>query len=180
MNVGERIRELREQKGFSLRKVADMAQVSASLMSQIETAKVDPSLSTLRKIAVALDMPLFYFVLENHNRPTVMVKRGERRKVVFPNAGLEYEIIHSDLLKKMGIMIGTLARGGATSEELMDHPGEECLVILEGVMRVQVGEESIQLEAGDSFYFDSSIPHRLYNEQKQECKFYLIITPPKF
>jgi quercetin dioxygenase-like cupin family protein len=180
MNVGERIRELRQQKGFSLRKVAEKSNLSSSLISQIETAKVDPSLSTMRKIAVALDVPLFYLVLDNHTRPSLMVKKSERRKVVFPKAGLEYEIIHSDLLKKMGIMIGTLAKGGATSEETMNHPGEECLIILEGVMRVQVGDQTIELQAGDSFYFDSSIPHRLYNEQDRECKFYLIITPPKF
>ncbi len=55
MNVAERIRTLRKQKDLSLRKVAAACNISASLLSQIETGRVDPSLNTLRKIAQALD-----------------------------------------------------------------------------------------------------------------------------
>lgn len=180
MNVGERIRELRQQKGLSLRKLAGMSGVSPSLLSQVETCKVDPSLSTLRKIASALDVALFYFVLEHPSDVSRLVKKSQRRMVVFPKAGLQYEIIHSDLQKKMGIHIGTLRPGGATSDEPLAHGGEECLVVLEGTMEVEIGEETIRLGTGDSLYFDSSVPHRLHNERDQECRFYLIITPPKF
>ena len=180
MNIGERIRELREQKGLSLRKLAEMAKVSASLISQIETGRVDPSLSTLRKVALTLDVPLFLLVMEEPWEGTRLVKKKERRQVVFPNSGLDYEIIHSDLQKKMGIHIGTLKKGGETSDEPLVHEGEECLIILDGRMKVQIGEEVIRLEPGDSLYFDSSIPHKLSNEDDQDCKFYLIITPPKF
>ena len=165
---------------MSLRKVAEQAKVSASLISQIETGRVDPSLSTLRKIALTLDVPLFFLVMEEPWEGTRLVKKKERRQVLFPNSGLDYEIIHSDLQKKMGVHVGTLKKGGETSDELLVHEGEECLVILEGWMKVQIGEEVIRLEAGDSLYFDSSIPHRLSNEDDQDCKFYLIITPPKF
>ncbi|MBW1713912.1 MAG: cupin domain-containing protein, partial [Deltaproteobacteria bacterium] len=82
--------------------------------------------------------------------------------------------------KRMGIHIGTLQKGGATSDIPLAHDGEECLIILDGWMKVEVGEETLELEPGDSLYFESSIPHRLSNERDQECKFYLIITPPKF
>ncbi len=180
MNIGKRIRDVRENKGQTIRKVAAASGVSASLISQIETGKVDPSLSTLRKIAIALDAPLFSFVLADDCGPTRLIRRENRRLVVFPKGGLQYEVIHSDQNKKMAIMIGTLTAGGATSDSPLGHPGEECLVMLDGVMRVEVGEEVIELVEGDSLYFDSSIAHRLCNEQKNECKFYLIITPPKF
>ena len=180
MSVGERIREIREQKSISVRGLAGMAEVSPSLVSQIETGKVDPSLSTLRKIALALDVALFSLVLADSSQPTRIVRREERRTVVFPKAGLDYEIIHSDFNYKMAFMIGTLSPGGATSETLLNHPGEECLLTLEGVLTVHVGEETLELHEGDSLYFDSSIPHRLSNEGQGGCKFYLIITPPKF
>ena len=180
MKVGDRIRVIREEKGLSLRKVAALCDASASLLSQIETSRVDPSLSTLRKIARALDVPVFYLVLDRSVETAGLVKRAQRRTVAFPKGGLEYEIIYSDLRKKMGIHIGTLKAGGMTSEEPLGHDGEECIVILKGKMKVQAGTDLISLEVGDSFYFDSSIPHRLFNERSSECKFYLIITPPKF
>ncbi len=181
MNVAERIRTLRKQKDLSLRKVAATCNISASLLSQIETGRVDPSLNTLRKIAQALDVPLFQLVLEEQQGGmSGLVKKQQRRMVVFPLSGLQYEIIHSDLQKKMGIHIGTLNPGGMTSEEPLAHPGEECLIILGGRMKVEMRGEAIELGPKDSLYFDSSIPHRLYNERKTDCTFYLIITPPKF
>ncbi len=180
MAVARRIRELREEKALSVRGLAAASGISPSMLSQIETEKVDPSLSTLRKLALALDVPLFYLVLEQASPPARLVKEGDRRRVVFPRAGLVYEIIHSDLQKKMGIMIGTLEPGGATSDEPLGHGGEECLVMLSGRMMIRVGQETMELEGGDSLYFDSSVPHRLFNAGEQPCTFYLIITPPKF
>lgn len=180
MNVAKRIRTLRNQRDLSLRRVAHACSISASLLSQIETGRVDPSLNTLRKIAQALDVPLFQLVLEEQGRASGLVKKRQRRMVVFPMSGLRYEIIHSDLQKKMGIHIGTLAPGGMTSEEPLAHPGEECLIVLAGRMKVEMRGEAIELGPQDSLYFDSSIPHRLCNEKKTDCIFYLIITPPKF
>lgn len=180
MNVGARIRILREEKSLSLRKVAGISGISPSLLSQIETNRVDPSLSTLRKIAKALDVHVFRFLLEGLLDPTGLVKKKERRIVAFPQGGLQYEIIHSDPKKKMGIHIGTLKPGGMTSEEPLAHQGEECIIVTAGIMNVEIVDTITVLETGDSLYFDSSIPHRLYNEQKKDCVFYLIITPPKF
>ncbi len=180
MDVSERIRTLRKQKNLSLRKVADACSISASLLSQIETGRVDPSLNTLRKLAQALDVPLFQLVLEEQGGTSGLVRKRQRRMVVFPISGLQYEIIHSDPQKKMGIHIGKLNPGGMTSEEPLAHPGEECLIVLGGRMKVEMRGEAIELGPQDSLYFDSSIPHRLYNERKTDCTFYLIITPPKF
>jgi transcriptional regulator with XRE-family HTH domain len=180
MIEGKRIKEYREQIKLSLRKLAGMSEISPSMLSQIESGKVDPSLSTLRKIAIALDVPLFYLVLDNSTPTHKKIKLSESRLVVFPNDGLEYKIIHSDQQKKMGIHIGTLKKGGATSHDLLAHEGEECLIILAGSMEVVFENETIKLEKGESLYFDSSIPHRLQNRLDEDCQFYLIITPPKF
>lgn len=180
MTLGHRIRKFREEKGLTLRKLAIIADISSSLMSQIENNKVDPSLSTLRKIAQALDIPVFYLVMEESSNHSMLVKKNKRKRVVFPKGDLRYEILHSDYQKKMGVMIGTLSRGGFTSEVRLSHDGEECLVIIDGILKVELPHETLQMEKGDSLYFDSSIPHRLYNDQKKDCQFYLIITPPKF
>jgi transcriptional regulator with XRE-family HTH domain len=180
VNVGRKIRELRKSKSLSLKQVAAGAGVSPSLVSQIENNRVDPSLSTLRKIALTIGVPVFALVAESGPEDASLIPREKRRRVSFPRGGLEYEIIHSELTKKMGIMIGTLQPGGMTSEEPLAHDGEECLVILNGSLRVEFQQSHRELKAGDSLYFDSSAPHRLVNLHKRVCRYYLIITPPKF
>lgn len=180
VNVGHRIRVIRKAKGLPLKQLAEGAGVSPSLVSQIENNRVDPSLSTLRKIALTMGVPVFALIAESHPEDASLVPRAKRRRVSFPGGGLEYEVIHSELTKKMGIMIGTLQPGGMTSEEPLAHDGEECLVILKGSLRVEFQQGQRELKEGDSLYFDSSAPHRLVNLHKKTCRFYLIITPPKF
>ena len=180
VNVGQKIRELRKAKGLSLKQVAEGAGVSASLVSQVENNRVDPSLSTLRKIALTLGVPVFALIAESSPEDASLISKENRRRVNFPGGGLEYEIIHSELTKKMGIMIGTLQPDGMTSEEPLAHDGEECLVILKGAVRVEFQQSRRELKEGDSLYFDSSAPHRLVNPYKKTCQYYLIITPPKF
>jgi transcriptional regulator with XRE-family HTH domain len=179
-NLGRRIRELRLSRGFSLKQLAAGAGVSASLVSQIENDRVDPSLSTLRKIALTMGVPVFALIAESAPDEASFVPRSKRRRVSFPQGGPEYEIIHSDVAKKMAVMIGTLPPGGVTSEEPLPHDGEECLVILKGCVRVEFHAGGRELKEGDSLYFDSSAPHRLVNPGRTACRYYLIITPPKF
>ena len=180
MSVGKRIKEHRESRGFSVRGLADKAGLSPSMISQIECGKVDPSLSTLRTLALTLDVPMFFLVLEDHTPSPQTVTLGRGRKVLFPDDGLEYEILHSDQQKLMGVHIGVLHPKGRTSEGLLPHEGEECLIVLEGSMEVVFEHETIALSAGESLYFDSSVPHRLQNPNPDDCRFYLIISPPKF
>jgi transcriptional regulator with XRE-family HTH domain len=180
VNVGRKIRELRKSRGLPLKQLAEGAGVSPSLISQVENNRVDPSLSTLRKIALTMGVPVFALIAESSPDEASLVPKAKRRRVNFPGGGLEYEIIHSELTKKMGIMIGTLQPGGMTSEEPLAHDGEECLVILKGALRVEFQQSQRELKEGDSLYFDSSAPHRLVNPHKKICQFYLIITPPKF
>jgi len=180
INLGRRIRDLRLSRSFSLKQLAAGAGVSASLVSQIENNRVDPSLSTLRKIALTMGVPVFALIAESVPDEPSLVTQAKRRRVSFPQGGPEYEIIHSELTKKMGIMIGTLPPGGMTSEEPLPHEGEECLVILKGGVRVEFQNSRRELKEGDSLYFDSSAPHRLVNPGRKPCRYYLIITPPKF
>ena len=180
MSVGKRIKEHRKSRGFSVRKLAENAGLSPSMISQIESGKVDPSLTTLRNLAIALDVPMFYLVLEDQTPSPQKVALGQGRMVVFPDDGLEYEILHSDQQKRMGIHIGTLHQGGSTGADLLPHTGEECLMVLDGILEVVFEHEVISLLAGESLYFDSSVPHRLRNEHAKDCRFYLIISPPKF
>lgn len=180
VDIGQRIKHIRNQRGLTSRKLAEASGISASLLSQIESGRVDPSVSSLRKIAAGLDVQLFHLVLDDHVGPDYLVRAENRKKAVFPSIGLEYEIVHSHHQKKMGIMVGRLSPGGRTNEEPAGHQGEECVIVITGRMTIDLGLDIVRLGPGDSFYFDSSIPHTLTNDGGGDCRFYLIITPPRF
>ena len=112
MSVGERIREIREQKNITVRGLAGFPRFPPAWSARSRRARSTRPLSTLRKIALALDVALFNLVLADNSEPTRIVRKEDRRTVIFPKAGLDYEIIHSDSNNKMAFMIGNLAPGG--------------------------------------------------------------------
>ena len=158
VNLGRRIRELRLGRSFSLKQLAASAGCTASLVAQIENNRVDPSLSTLRKIALTMGVPVFALIAESVPDEASFV-RSNAVGSASSRGGPEYEIIHSELTEKMAV-IGTLPPGGMTSEDPLPHDGEECLVILKGCVRVEFQAGGRELREGDSLYFDSSAPHR--------------------
>ncbi len=81
--------------------------------------KVDSPLSTVRNIPIAPDVPLFSLVLTNGPAPKRFIRNQERRLVVFPNAGLRYDVIDADL-NKPAVMMGSLPNG-ASSETMLNH-----------------------------------------------------------
>jgi Mannose-6-phosphate isomerase len=85
-----------------------------------------------------------------------------------------------DLTRTIEMMVGKVQPGGVTCEEPLSHFGEENLVVTQGKMKIQVGEDFYLLEEGDSIYYQSSIPHKIWNEGAEELIFVSAITPPAF
>ncbi|MGQ9515816.1 MAG: helix-turn-helix domain-containing protein, partial [Anaerolineae bacterium] len=107
MVIGERIRKRRTELRMSLREVAEKAGVTASFLSQIERELADPSIKSLRRIAEALDVPVFYFLSdEQEHRP--VVRRHERKKLTLPRSQVTYELLTPDLNRKMEMFIGRI------------------------------------------------------------------------
>ncbi len=78
------------------------------------------------------------------------------------------------------MMMARLEPGAVTCDEPLTHPGEENIVVLQGSMKIQVGEEVYFLEEGDSIYYFSSIPHKIWSTGKEDLIFVSAITPPAF
>lgn len=172
-----RIRELRQHKKLSLRKLAELAQVSPGLISQVERGLTQPSLDTLRQIARALDTPLFSLLEDNLER--VAVVREHERMTLHSASGVQYRRI-SPGFGKIEILEGFLPPGGASVGERWSHPAEECVVVTQGRLMVDVDGHIHCLETGDSCYFDSSLPHAYRNPYDQDVRFIVAITPPSY
>ncbi|NLS45361.1 MAG: cupin domain-containing protein [Firmicutes bacterium] len=177
--LGERIRKKRKERDKSLSELSELTGLTASFLSQVERDVTEPSITSLRKIARALDVPIFYFLLDTEEQSPVV--RAENRKVLkFPQSDQTFELLTPDLSGQMELMIATLKPNTATCDEPLTHPGEECTFVLEGEMGIEIGEDNYHLKQGDSIYFYCTIPHKITNVGKTDLVFVSVMTPPSF
>jgi transcriptional regulator with XRE-family HTH domain len=180
--IGDRLRATRQERGLSLRELAERLGVSPSLISQVETGRARPSVSTLYAIAnelnVSLDELLFPDADPSRGRtlarvpavargtmPRDPVQRAGTRKAIRLGSGVVWERLTSESLADAEFLHVTYEVGGAScpEHEFQRHNGQEWGYVLSGRLGVTIGFDDHQLQAGDAIAFESSIPHRLYN-----------------
>jgi DNA-binding XRE family transcriptional regulator/quercetin dioxygenase-like cupin family protein len=177
--IGARIRQLRTERGLTLAQLAAATGVSSGLISQVERDLADPSLETLRKIAKVLDLPLFSLFQEPDGEAVAVVRRGGRMVVKSPAGGISYTRV-SPGHGRLEVLEGHLLPGGSSAAEPWTHPSEECVLVLRGRLVVEVAGAEHLLEAGDSCYFDSALPHRYLNPGDEPADFLIAATPPSY
>jgi transcriptional regulator with XRE-family HTH domain len=167
LNLGQKIKNLRQRRGMTLQQVAEKASLSEPLLSQIEGEVVAPPVATLLKISKGLGVNIGYFFQDQETeKHAVVVPQNERKKV--------FRRIHEDP-SKVGYYYESLAYPKAEKhmepfhvtfevkkkEDLLffTHRGEEFIYVLDGQLEFNYENETYSLGAGDSLYFDSSIPH---------------------
>lgn len=177
--LGRRIRERRLELGLTQSSVADAAGLTKSFVSQIERGYTAPSISTLRGIAKALEVSMFFFFQEDRGNHTV-VRSHERASIRNLGANLYYELLTPDLQRNIQMIWLHMEPGQVTSDMPRSHEGEECALVLEGTVEVEVGGVFHVLYAGDSISFDSGLPHRVRNVGPTPATLISAITPPSF
>jgi transcriptional regulator with XRE-family HTH domain len=175
--VGEVIREARRGR-YSLEDLAQRAGVSAGFLSQLERGLSNPSMTTLTKIAAALDLPLGQFFQGPQLEGRMVVRAAARRKLVLPHEGLVYEILTPDLRGSLAMLLSTIGPGFDNSDEPFQHRGEECVFLLSGSLDVVVAGQAFSLEAGDSVRYDPSLPHWFRNRSTEPAQIVGAVTPP--
>jgi transcriptional regulator with XRE-family HTH domain len=177
--LGSKIRKLRRSKGLSLADLAEKINKTSSYLSQVERGLAEPSITALREIASALDIPIFYFLLDNEKHNSV-VRKNERKVLQFPGSHLTFELISPDLSHQMEIIRARIEPGSCTCDKPLSHRGEECTLVVEGKMEIQIGDKKFILEEGDSIYYIASIPHKITSIGDKDLVFVSSITPPEF
>lgn len=189
LELGREIRALRLQAGLTLQSLARAAGVSQSLISQIERGLASPSITTLRRIAASLNVPIAALFLgsgEASNGETDMlgrrlvVRRRERKGLHVPKSKIAYELLTPDLNRKIEFIWIEYQPGAVTNPAPMSHPGEENAVCLEGSVVVTIDGQEFVLNAGDSISFDSGRPHQVENRTDRRAVLISAITPPAF
>lgn len=185
-DVGPRLRAHREQRGLSLRELARRLGVSPSAISQIETGKSRPSVSTLYSIVSELGMSLDELFGAQKPAPPASaptpatparrpprgqkqaerhVERADSRATIDLESGVRWERLTPGPDHDLDFLFVTYDVGGSSSEgnRSIRHSGHEYGLILSGTLEVTVGFDHYVLGPGDSISFDSTVPHHLTN-----------------
>jgi transcriptional regulator with XRE-family HTH domain len=185
IRVGEKIKELREKKGLSLKDLSDLTGFSTAPLSQMENHLVSPSLGTIIKLARALGVRVGDFLGESEGEPFSIVRKDERKKVSrFASKdgvkyGYSYESLGYDKKDRcMEPFIVTLEPATVKPSKTSVHEGEEFIFVLEGEMKVVLGNHTDVLYPGDSIYYDSAIPHRVECHQNKITKILAVLYAP--
>ena len=179
---GEKLRDVREKQGLTLKDIAGKLEVSESYISQIERNLVSPSLDTLLRLCEVLGIdPEYLFKEYRKKRAVDLVRSGERHTQSMP--GMRYERLSSppDMEEAHSIEAFLLhvEPGSERGSREYGHPGREWGLVLEGSAVLELGGENYTLEAGDSISFKTEYPHTLRNAGKAPLKAVWIITPPR-
>ncbi len=178
--VGPRIRLARTSMGKTLEELACKVGVTRSFLSQVERSLAYPSLTTLRRIASELGVPVFLLLSDGSSPRNALVRKAERHNLFLPDATTSYQLLSPDLNRKIEMIFTTLRVGSASCEEPLSHSGEECAFLIKGKVGVKVGTEEFVLNEGDTLYFDSTSPHRIVNLGDVPAEIISAITPPSF
>ena len=181
-NFGEKLRIVREHKGYTLKTVARAAGVSESLVSQIERNHVSPAIDTLLALAEVLDINLeFLFEEYRRNRPVNIIRASERP--VSKEEDVSYELIarpekddKENAVESYIIMVPVDSR---THRGSYGHVGREFGIIMQGRAKLKYEDNEYILEEGDSVSFPASCPHVVENIGKNELIAFWGVTPPQ-
>lgn len=176
--IGERLAELRKQRQYSQRKVAELAGLTHSAVSTVEQNKVSPSISTLHKLLGVYGLSLADFFAEQESISTpasIVIESSER--VQLGSQGVSLELIHGKQKDvTLGMLIETYAPGSSTGERL-SHSGEEVGTVLEGSVEITYGGETYTLNAGQSYSIDNAVPHTFSNKGEVPARLISAHTP---
>jgi len=171
LTIGQTIRDLRNNKGMTLGELAAKVNVSPSLISQLERGGVNPSISLLKLIADALQVPLFSLFDKEETKaeePSPLMMSNERKRVT--TGGVHFNLLSRNHDLGCEFIYNEWPPGSSTGKEKYVHEGIECGLLLEGELEVELGERTYHLKPGDSITYRSDIPHRLNNRGKKTAR----------
>jgi transcriptional regulator with XRE-family HTH domain len=193
--LGRTVRKFRRSKGVTLQQVADASNLSKSFISQIESGNANPSIASLKRIADVLEIPLAALfdgdgaaggrsdVTPAPDPPVdevKIVRRDRRKRLAWPGREGTTYLLTPDLRRKLEVIMSVMQPGEQAGDEMYSHAGEEFGLVLEGRYEVTVAGERYVLEAGDSIYYPSHLPHRTRVLGDTPVRTLWVITPPSF
>jgi len=163
VNIGERLRELREARNISMRALAARSGLSANALSMIERSKASPSVSTLYKLADALGVSITSFFGSDTQRQQVVFLKADQRARMSFTRGVFEGLGGEKFVGRVEPFLLTLESNANSGPRSMTHTGHEFVFCLRGELEYQVERQVYQLSSGDSLLFAAHLKHRWKN-----------------
>lgn len=176
VNIGERLRQLREARNISMRSLASKSGLSANALSMIERGRASPSVSTLYKLAEALGISITsFFGSDTERQQIVFLKSDERARVSFTR-GIFEGLGGERFVGRVEPFLLTLENSANSGPRTITHSGHEFVFCLRGELEYQVERQLFHLEAGDSLLFAAHLKHKWRNLGKNVATAIIIIS----
>lgn len=180
--IGNQIRKMRKERGLTLEELGKEAGVTASYLSQIERDLVEPSISTLRKVAAAINVPVYKFLMEADGEDKFLIRKNERKKSRSIQGKVVAEFFTPVAKDENHLtMVGLTAKLPPFSESgILDesiHNAEEVILVIKGVLEITVEEDVYVLNEGDSIYIKANLKHVIKNIGESELETVSCISP---
>jgi transcriptional regulator with XRE-family HTH domain len=180
LQLGPRIRSLRQARNVTLRELAERAGVTESFLSQVEREVTSPSIASVQRIARALDLGIAELFIDEQPLGKV-VRKAERHRIGYPGLKAVDEFLTIGRSGRLQVIVSTIEPGGGTGEEPYSHDSdEEVVIILEGRLELWVGDEAHLLEEGDAITYSSRQLHHNRNPGPGRAVVLFCATPPSF
>ena len=184
-DLGRKLRQLRLRKKLSLVDLGKHTGLSASMLSQLETGKLQPTLPTLARVSMVFDVSLDHFFSKKRARGMIeTVRANERMK--FPETAetkvpsFFFECLNfSATEKSIHAYVAEFPRLGENDVTTHFHGGEELIHVLEGSVSIKYVDEEFVLESGDTAYFDASEMHGYRGLSKKAARAFVVTAPPR-
>jgi transcriptional regulator with XRE-family HTH domain len=176
MNLGKKLRRMRQARGLTAVELAQRARVTSGFISQLEHSQTVPSLQTLERIATVLGVSLTYFFLEENLQPQV-VRKQERHSIHLGHNGSCVSLLSPLPSRHLELALFELPPGAVSWSTARSHAGQQCHLVVQGTVRADYGDKTYRLEEGDSILWEGTLPYRLENMGTNEARL-LIATAP--
>jgi len=178
-----RIRELREIEGLTVSEMAKETGVSADEYMAREKGEKDLNFAFIYRCANALSVNVTD-IIEGYSpklRSYTLTKVGEGQKIAQAHGMTYYNLAYAfrnRIAEPLYVKSEYSEEAQNKEIELTVHAGQECDIVVEGSLLVQIGNHKMVLEKGDSVYYDSSTPHGMIATNGRDCVFYAIVLNP--
>ena len=188
ISLGSEVRQVRKARGQTLKDLSKLAGISVSHLSAIERGTTNPSFEIVHKLAVALGISAdWFFARRSGSGPlerAYVVRRQNRRNLNtlygegIASLGLSDELLSSSIGGSffMGLAVYE-PQSSRPGHPMYQHDGEQHGYILKGRLQLQIGDELIELNEGDSYSFPTTILHNARNVTDEACELIWSISP---
>lgn len=174
VNLGPRVRELRNARGWTLEQAAQHAGLARSTLSKIENGQMSPTYEALKKLAegLSISVPQLFTPPQRNQVSGRMAVTKSGAGAAHATTTYEHELLAGALTKKQ--MLPYRARIRARSFDEFDgwvrHDGEEFLFVLTGVIQLLTEfYEPVEMRRGDSAYYDASMGHNVISVSQEDA-----------